>query len=313
MTTKKTVSILIAIVLIAFGIGFLALNTKGYEIAKNKDKGFSNDLNSGIETLDIDEKATENIDGVKKIYITAPIAKINIIPEDRKDVYVHYHGYTLNNIKTKLTTEKVKNTLEIRVENKNHTKIGFNNSKRIEIYLDVYVPANYSKDMDVEANLGDINISDFDLHELEIDADLGNIKAKNINANEIDIDANLGNVNVENINANEIEIDCEAGNIVAKSIKGHTKVRADLGNIELSYDDFDYNLNAVSNLGSIEITLPKDANFNLDAKSNLGTVKTDFPVTTTETSNTKLKGTVGNSDKDIILTVDLGSIKIKSK
>ena len=303
MTTKKIVAILIGIVLIAFGIGFLALNSKGYEISKNKDIG----------SINLDEKSTEAIDSIDKIYITAPIAKVNIIPEDRDNVHVHYHGHIPNNIKTDLVTKKVKNTLEIRTENKNHIKIGFSNFNNLEIFLDVYVPNNYSKNMDIESDLGDINISDFNLDQLEIDADLGNIKVKNIDAKEIDIDADLGNVNIENINAEKIEIDCNSGNIIAKSIKGDTKAKADLGNIELSYEDFNYNLDAVSNLGSITITLPKDANFNLNAKSNLGTVKSDFPVTTTESSNTKLKGTVGDGGKDIILAVDLGSIKIKSK
>ena len=284
MTTKKIVAILIGIVLIAFGIGFLALNSKGYEISKNKDIG----------SINLDEKSTEAIDSIDKIYITAPIAKVNIIPEDRDNVHVHYHGHIPNNIKTDLVTKKVKNTLEIRTENKNHIKIGFSNFNNLEIFLDVYVPNNYSKNMDIESDLGDINISDFNLDQLEIDAD-------------------LGNVNIENINAEKIEIDCDSGNIIAKSIKGDTKAKADLGNIELSYEDFNYNLDAVSNLGSITITLPKDANFNLNAKSNLGTVKSDFPVTTTESSNTKLKGTVGDGGKDIILAVDLGSIKIKSK
>ncbi|NMB07751.1 MAG: DUF4097 domain-containing protein [Tissierellia bacterium] len=313
MVSKKTITILIGIVLVAFGIGFLALNLKGYEISKNKGHGFSINLNPTASTTNVDEKAVENIDGVKKIYISTPIAKVNIIPENREDVYVHYHGYISHNIKTKLNTGKVKDTLEIKAENKNYTKIGFSNLKETEIYLDVYVPTNYSKDIDIEANLGDINISDFNLNELDIDADLGNIKAKNINAMELDIDADLGNVNLENINVKNIEIECDSGNIVAKSIKGNAKVKANLGNIELGYSDFDYNLNAVSNLGSITITLPKNASFNLDAKSDLGTIKTDFPVTTTEASNTKLKGTVGNGGKDVKLTVDLGSIKIKSK
>lgn len=183
MTTKKTVAILIGIVLIAFSIGFLALNTRGgYEITRNKDKGFSIDFNSSsIGNININEEATETIDKVEKIYITAPpIAKVDIIPENRENVYVHYHGNIPDNIKTKLTTGKVKDTLEIKVENKNHTKIGFSNFNNTKIYLDVYIPESYSKNIDINANLGDINISDFNLNELDIDADLGNIKAKKI-------------------------------------------------------------------------------------------------------------------------------------
>lgn len=313
MNTKRIILILIGVIFISFGIGFLSLGSKRYEITNEKDKGFSLDFMSTTKTYNLDEEFTATLDDIRKISITAPMAKVNIIAEDRNDVYVHYHGYISDNIKTSLDCKKFDKRLEIEANNKNFTKVNIGNFKSLEIILDVYVPNTYSEDINIKANLGDINISDFNLDELEINAELGNIKVSNINAEEIDIEANLGNVNMENIHADKVEIDCDSGNIVAKNIKGDTRAQANLGNIELDYGDFDYELNAVSNLGSITIILPQSSNFNLDAKSNLGSVKTDFPVTTTETSNNKLRGTVGNGGKDVKLTVDLGNINIRSK
>lgn len=292
MTTKKTIFILIGIVLVAFGIGFLALNFNGYEFGKYNGHGFSINFNPTASTINVDEKAVEDIGGVEKIYITAPIAKVNIIPENRKDVSIHYHGNIPDNIKTSLQTKKSKDELEIKVSSKNYNKININNN--MELYLEILIPNSYNENMKIEANLGDIRIQDFTL-------------------NNLDINANLGNINAENVESKEIKINCDAGNVIVKNIKGDIEVNADLGNVELYYDYFDYDLIAKSSLGSINITLPKNANFNLDAKSDLGTVKTDFPVTTNEASNTKLKGTVGNGGKNIKLTVDLGSIKINSK
>ena len=294
MTTKKLAIILIGVVFIAFGVGFFALNFLGNKTGENifSTNNFSINLNSTGSVVDIDESAVEDINKVEKIYITAPIARINIISEDREDVSVHYHGQVPSSIKTSLETKKSNDKLEIKVKAKNHSKININNN--MQLYLDILIPNFYSKNMKIEANLGDIRIQDLKLAELDIDAD-------------------LGNVNIKNIETDELDINCAMGNVICNDIEGNANVSADLGNIELYYDFFDYDLNAESNLGSITITLPKDANFNLDANANLGKINTDFPVTTNESSNTKLKGTVGNGGKDVKLTVDLGSIKIKSK
>lgn len=294
MTTKKLAIILIGVVFIAFGVGFFALNFLGNKTGENifSTNNFSINLNSTGSVVDIDESAVEDINKVEKIYITAPIARINIISEDREDVSVHYHGQVPSSIKTSLETKKSNDKLEINVKAKNHSKININNN--MQLYLDILIPNFYSKNMKIEANLGDIRIQDLKLAELDIDAD-------------------LGNVNIKNIETDELDINCAMGNVICNDIEGNANVSADLGNIELYYDFFDYDLNAESNLGSITITLPKDANFNLDANANLGKINTDFPVTTNESSNTKLKGTTGNGGKDVKLTVDLGSIKIKSK
>lgn len=313
MNRRRVIFILIGIVFVSFGIGIFSLQQNGFEIIKDRNKKPSLDFIAKDESRDIDQEARVGIENIREIKVNAAIAKIDVIPEDRNDVHIHYHGYISDNIETKLSHRINKDKLEIIVENKNLTKINLGNMGTTRLYLDIYIPKNYSQDIKIKADLGDVHVADFQLRELDIDADLGNIKVSNIKAKEVDIDADLGNIEIKNIEAKEIELECDAGNIVAKDIKGDTEAKADLGNIELDYENFDYKIKAISNLGSITITLPKDSNFNLDAKSDLGSVTTDFPVTTTETSKNSLRGKVGNGGKEVALTVDLGSIKIKSR
>ena len=299
MNTKKTVLILIGVVLVAFGIGALALNfgnNPQVSIDPNDEwnigKFFSKNIgaNNGLKE-NIDEEKTENIDGIKNINVSAPIARVNIISEDREDISIHYYGEIPPSLNTSLDTKKLRDKLDIQISISNRPKINNNNLK---LYLDILVPNSYNENLKVNADLGDIRLENLELYQLNIQADLGNVK-------------------MDNIKANKMDIDCDLGNIIGNNIRGNANVNADLGNIELDYADFDYDLIAVSNLGSISITIPKNSNFNLDAKSDLGTVKTDFPVTSNEVSKTRLKGTVGNGGKDVKLNVDLGSIKVNTK
>ena len=299
MNTKKTVLILIGVVLVAFGIGALALNfgnNPQVSIDPNDEwnigKFFSKNIgaNNGLKE-NIDEEKTENIDVIKNINVSAPIARVNIISEDREDISIHYYGEIPPSLNTSLDTKKLRDKLDIQISISNRPKINNNNLK---LYLDILVPNSYNENLKVNADLGDIRLENLELYQLNIQADLGNVK-------------------MDNIKANKMDIDCDLGNIIGNNIRGNANVNADLGNIELDYADFDYDLIAVSNLGSISITLPKNSNFNLDAKSDLGTVKTDFHVTTNEVSKTRLKGTIGNGGKDMKLNVDLGSIKVNTK
>lgn len=300
MNTKKTVLILIGIVLVAFGIGALALNfgnNPQVSIDPNDEwnigKFFSKNIGANNRLKEnIDEEKTENIDGIKNINVSAPIARVNIISEDREDISIHYYGEVPPSLNTSLDTKKRGDKLDIKINISNKSKVNWDNN--MKLYLDIIVPNSYNENLKVNADLGDIRLESLELSQLNIQADLGNVK-------------------MDNIKANKMDIDCDLGNIIGNNISGNANVNADLGNIELDYADFDYDLIAVSNLGSISITIPKNSNFNLDAKSDLGTVKTDFPVTSNEVSKTRLKGTVGNGGKDVKLNVDLGSIRINTK
>lgn len=113
---KKTVIILIGVVLIAFGIGFLALNHGGIRnisFDTNEENSINKFFGKSMVQENIDEEKTETIDGVKNIEIKTPFVDVNIIAENRDDVRIHYNGSIQSNYIPELKTNIKANTLYI--------------------------------------------------------------------------------------------------------------------------------------------------------------------------------------------------------
>ncbi|CCQ92820.1 hypothetical protein CULT_110058 [[Clostridium] ultunense Esp] len=322
---KKIVSVLIGIILISFGIGFLTLKLP----KDNLDNGFnlefgdknylininSNKTNVGKKTgnyVNIDEKDTVSINGVQEIEIDADIATINIIPKDTDDISLHYHGRISPHIKTNFKTRISGKKLIVQAKAKN-LKSNFNLSTKADLYLDIIVPLSYSNNLNLVANLGAIKIEDLGLNKLYIKGELGDIDISNIALNELEAKSSLGKISIDNISSSKNKLSTDLGAIEAKNIEGPLEAKTNLGSIDLEYDKIDWDIKAESDSGSIKILLPSDSNFHIDASTDLGNIKNNYPLDISEKSDTKLKGKVGNGKNNITLSVSLGSININSK
>lgn len=115
MNIKRVISILLGLVLVSFGIAFLAWNLLGYDF--NNIAGKKSKNSTKATTSFIDEKRMEDLDGVKEIDVKVPIAKINIICEDRKDISIHYHGHLSSRIKSSLTAKKSGDKFILEIKN----------------------------------------------------------------------------------------------------------------------------------------------------------------------------------------------------
>ncbi|NLW22545.1 MAG: DUF4097 domain-containing protein [Tissierellia bacterium] len=315
MNTKKVVSILIGIMLISFGIGFLTLYLSGNKpdtifSIKHNSWGFTRRKNSG-NYKKIDEKRTANINGINKIDIEASIADINIVSEDRENISLYYYGDISTHINTNLETKTIGDKLIIEAKTKN-LKSNFN-STNIDLHLDIIIPSTYTDNLNIKSDLGSIHIEDLELNKLYVMGELGNINIKNTYVVELDASSSLGKISIEDVYSKENKLVTDLGSISVKNVTGDLEVKTDLGRIELEYHELSSNINAKSNSGNIEIILPKKSNFTLDANTGLGSIDTNFPLDTMEKSNTKVTGKVGSGANGITLSVDLGSISIKGK
>ena len=114
MNVKKTVAILIGIVLIAFGIGFLALNygdNQNISISPNEENGITKFFGKNMVKENIDEEKIETVDGIKNIDIETPFVDVNIITENRKDIRIHYNGSLKANYIPELKTKKCQHSI----------------------------------------------------------------------------------------------------------------------------------------------------------------------------------------------------------
>lgn len=301
MKMKKTIAILVGIMLIAFGVGLLSL--KHYDL----DSGVNNSINLNIRfpfnrllrisdnssnyiEKNIDQEKTENIAGISTIDIDVPFSDVNIIPENRDDIRIHYHGYIKARFIPDLKTKSSNKTLYIYLEKGSNNS---NSTNNIDIKLDVYVPETYKDNIKADTSFGNISISNMNLSKLELITGFGNIEINNLTGN--------------------IEADTSYGNIVVQNLSGNLDTSTGFGDIELEYDEFNYNINAETSFGDIKLTLPKDSQFEIDAECSFGKIDVDFPVSITKNEDDELSGTVGSGRNKIELESSSGDIKVISK
>jgi len=295
MKIKKLVSILVGIALISFGIGLLSLEHFGYKngifkfVVDNISEGIQEDDSNYVEK-NIDEEKLENIDGINTINVDVPFLDVNVIPENRDDVKIHYNGYIKANFIPKLKTERSSDILYISLEKKSHVSY---NVKESDAKLDIYIPKTYEKNIKISTSFGDINIANLNISQLELDSNYGDIEIKNLNG---DIKANIsyGKMDIEN----------HSGDLTATT---------SFGDIDLKYSNFDNNIDATTSYGDIKIELPKNSQFNIDATYSFGDIDIDFPVTISKNEKNRIAGRIGNSKNNIKLESDFGDIRIKSK
>lgn len=291
MNNKKIVPILIAVVLMAFGVGLLSLNhygysTKGIDFQLGKDNtnikigpglNFSIDNStkdynsSNLIEKNVDEEKVEKSDGVTTIDINVPFSDINIIPKKRNDIKIHYHGHIKANYIPNLETEKSNTTLYISLENNRSNSY---NTETIDAQLDIYIPDNYK--------------------------------------DKIIAQTSYGNIEIENLTG-QFDVQTNYGDIIMKNISGEVIAETSYGNIELEYNKFNDNIEANTSFGDINIILPSDSQFNIDARTSLGDIDINFPVTITQNERDRLNGSVGSSSNNIDLETSMGDIEIISK
>lgn len=349
MNVKKTVAILTGIVLIAFGIGFLALNygnNQNISISPNEENGINKFFGKSMVKENIDEEKIETVDGIQNIDIETPFIDVNIISENRKDIRIHYNGSLKANCIPELNAKKNANTLYITAKKEGINSYSVSNSN---LKLDIYVPMNFKDNIKITTSSGDINVSNVNLYNLNVVASSGDVKIydliieslsvktssgeqegenlKIVNANFL---SSSGNININDLFTESLSVETSSGDQKFKGLEskkssflassgdieiygstGDVDATTSSGDINLNYDVFSNNITIVASSGDVDIVLPKDAEFNINANTTSGDIESSFPVTVTGKLKNTLNGKVGNSNNTININTTSGDISIE--
>ena len=310
MNMKKTVAILIGIVLIAFGIGFLALNygdNQNISISPNEENGITKFFGKNMVKENIDEEKIETVDGIQNIDIETPFVDVNIIAENRKDIRIHYNGSLKANCIPELKTKKNPNTLYITAKKEGINSYSVSNSN---LKLDIYVPMDFKDNIKITTSSGDIGISNLKLHDVDIVASSGNVKiydlateslsvktssgeqeGENLKTDKASLIANSGNININDLFTESLSVETSSGDQKFKGLEskkssflassgdieiygstGDADATTSSGDINLNYDIFSNNITIVASSGDVDIVLPTDAEFNINASTTSGDI-----------------------------------------
>lgn len=244
----------------------------------NGNKGFlrfgfnSNKISNNL----IYEKEYEN--KFDKINIISDASDIKI--KKSKDANIKVLVYSENEKMKKFYVDD-DTSLNINIEIKKGFNIfWFNN---INSRIEVYIPNDYSKDIDIQNSFGDIEVDGFINSNIDIVSDCGDVKVDSVNsikvnnsygdtiikkANNIDINNDCGDIDIGD--AKTAKLKNNLGDIDIKNIYEYINIEDNCGDISIDNVSLIKNSIIKGDLGDIEIKNIKDVY--IDAKTSLGDI-----------------------------------------
>ncbi len=245
---KKFVIVMVCIIVGSFLISGIILYTTG---------GVKAALVNQANIVESKEYLASDFD---EIIINSVSSKVNIIPVTiaEKKIRAELYGSVntnLANVNPKLLTNTKNKTLFIELSYPKTINIGLINIEKL--YLDVYIPKNFGKNITVKSVSAEINLRDINLNELKINSVSGSVAAQDLDAKKINIETTSGRVYLNKI----------SGNTVAKTVSGEVNLYLNelIGNIDI---------NTIS--GKASVSLPKDSKFILNIKTVSGSIENEF-------------------------------------
>jgi len=272
----------------------------------------------------VDEEKSISLDNVNEIQVILSSETVNIHRlESGNEVRFHYHGNCWP--KFNLVIENANG--KVSVHRESLIRLG-------DMTLDIYLPADYSRSLDVNVSSGAVTTESFNLENFGVNATSGKLTADMIKAAYVSIQSTSGAVDVKNITAEQLAItthsgnistgqcavseavvEATSGNIELAGVTGNFDLKTSSGKVTLSYPTFDNNtLKVGTTSGSVALELPATAGFQLDAQSTSGKIQSDFSVGNAEGVAIKgATGQVGMGTGKITVSTTSGNIHLRKE
>ena len=270
MKNKKwiiTLIVILTIIMIVLSIFFVNFLQRNF-----KFKGFRIGLQNSNKLI-LDKTFEEKINN---IIIDATTSEIFIKKFDTEKIKAIIYGE-----KDYTDVEIDSDNLNIEISEKKC--IGFCLNQKIS-KIEIYLPENFSGNIDIKNNYGDIFIDEFLDAFIDVEEDCGDVKI--IGGNIVKVDNNYGNIEIEKANVSIVNEDCgdviisntndvtvknNYGDIKIKSVNNYLYLENDCGDINLNNINLKKNSYIKNDYGSIEIGNTNE--LFIDATTDLGKVK----------------------------------------
>ena len=122
---------------------------------------------------------------------------------------------------------------------------------------------------------------------------------------------NLGWISLSDIEISEAELKTALGSITVRDVRADDiRGFSDLGSIKVFLQELPDMLKLETDLGSVEVRIPKDSSVKIVAKTDLGKVRCDLDLENVEQKRSYINGSLGDGENRIDIRTDLGSIRI---
>lgn len=227
--------ILLSLIIFAL-VMFLVVNLTG---------GKARIINIGSKNNKIIYDKSFNLEEIKNIEIKQDAGDITFKESTDDNITVTAYGEEVQDIEVTLNGDK------LTVDYTRKNRFIFFNFGNIKNDIIINIPASYNNTIKIDNNLGNCYINDLPNATINVNCDAGNVETGKIkNAN---IKCDLGQVEIEEI-LNKCDIKVDSGNVEIEKllINENSKIKADLGNINIKETN-DIYINASVDLGKTNI------------------------------------------------------------
>lgn len=305
---KKVIQITLLLVLISIGLALIATKIHGQnilttekEVTVSKGKG------------SIDEIKEFDIKAINDVFINTVSSDVNIILSKDNNIKVHFYGTTSElsrapKLEANLNGDKL--DISIKYPKQIMSLVNFS----LNTKLDVYVPENYKKSMDIETVSGEVSMDKLESDNFKIHTTSGDVKINSIVAGVSDFSSVSGTIDIKKLSSKSNRFDTTSGDIKIETITGDVEAHSVSGDIIALYKEFNNEVKAETVSGDVNLSLPEGSEFKVDFSTTSGELENDFPlVITGKVDKRDIKGTVGNGQKTIRIETTSGDAAINKR
>jgi DUF4097 and DUF4098 domain-containing protein YvlB len=187
--------------------------------------------------VEIDEQKTFDANEINRIDVKTDIGDVNIMESESNKIEVHIYGEVSKNQKDRYQIEIEQNGDTVIVTSKVKKKlfslpfVSFNGGKRA---IDIAIPKGMINQLEVDSDVGDINMEQVSVKELDISTDVGKIKADYLEVVKAAIETNVGDTDIKNAT-------------------GKFDIESDTGKVKLYMETITEDINIESNVGEVVV------------------------------------------------------------
>lgn len=178
--------------------------------------------------------------------------------------------------------------------------------------------------VDVQTSGGDIHVEQVD-GQTRVSTSGGDVEIARVNG-DLDAKTSGGYIHLDDI-VGKVLARTSSGNVIARGVRGDSELKTSGGDIRATIDGKiaahtsggdvtaelvgeNRGISVSSSGGDLTVRVPKDAKGELNAATSGGSVRTELPVTTTQTGEHKLTGTINGGGNSIYARTSGGSIRV---
>ncbi len=253
----------------------------------------------------IKEEAYLNAKDVNEVVVSVSSANVEIVSEDRDDIYVVFNTYEKS--ERLMTKEGTVTYIETKTPKLLGVPVGV-----VRKDLTVYLPEEYDKDLDLKLSSGSLKMEEFKLDDVTCDLSSGGIDFSGMEFGALELDLSSGDVDMDYVVVGEMNADLSSGKLELKHFTGALEGKLSSGSVEISYLNDMNDLDIDVSSGDVTVTYNEgvDGHFRLSTSS--GRIRTDlnFDYQEIMDDGDEFEGGIGDETYEIRIKTSSGDITV---